>query len=193
MDISSEVFFSDCTQRAVANFVIIVNMPLSADSRDPKPKPRVPTLDSPIPCPSSSPPNNQSNFKVASVGKAQNVASSTSAPLLFLHRPSTSTGGSHFFGGFFVGTSFLTPAFRYVSRLPFHLASRPTSTSCLSMPGRLSWLPLVSRKMWIYHTSTYAYSPLSFFARRAIRMSGCPDPPITSHSLPIRFPFVQIS
>jgi len=117
MSVPFYVFFSECTQRAVANFVIIVNMPLSADSRDPKPKPRVPTLDSPIPCPSSSPPNNQSNFKVASVGKAQNVASSTSAPLLFLHRPSTSTGGSHFFGGFFVGTSFLTPAFRYVSRV----------------------------------------------------------------------------
>lgn len=138
----------------VTNFVIIVNMPLSpvpsSSRRGTSPETRF-SIQSLAP----PPPHNQSNFKVASVRKAQNVASLATQ----LVHPFS----SWFFFFFFFFLLSLSLVFSWVFcwhflfdtgvPLRFTAAISPGFTSgfvllpCLSMPGRLSWLPLVSRKM----------------------------------------------
>lgn len=168
----------------VTNFVIIVNMPLSpvpsSSRRGTSPETRF-SIQSLAP----PPPHNQSNFKVASVRKAQNVASLATqlvhpfSSWFFFFSSFFCSHSPSFFRGFFVGTSFLTPAFRYVSRLPFHLASPLASSFChvyqcrADCPGcRLS----AGKCEFITRARTHIPRPAprhSPFFFSPLRMSGC--------------------
>lgn len=163
-------------------------MPLSAESRNSNTEHRTPSPDSRFSIPQSRVlrPSRRIIRAISKLRLSERQKMWPFIPYLPCHHTDFCT--TNYFGvaEFFLVAFLLALPFWHRRSATFHgchftwlHVARPRRPSCLSMPGRLSsHNPLVSRKMWIYHTSTYAYSPLSFFARSHPDVWMCWPPPL---------------